>query len=113
MKRKRCRNTPAHVERIPLDQPPATHAPYMLTPYIWGTTRGSTGIESVEAVCESHLSGRYGLQTVNTRRRHDLAQAAQVLAVSTVVSQRLLPQKKLIGNVTDRVVVALDLEAAT
>ena len=89
---------------------------YVLKLYVAGMTpRSRTAIQSVTAICEEHLKGRYELEVIDIYERPTLAKGEQILAAPTLIKQLPLPLKKLIGDMAnqDRVLVGLDLRPKT
>lgn len=87
---------------------------YVLRLYLTGSTRRSVGaVETIKALCERYLAGRYELEVVDLYQQPDRAQAAQIIAAPTLVKELPLPLRRFIGNLAnaDRVLVALNLKS--
>lgn len=87
---------------------------YLLRLYVTGTTlRSSRAIQSIKAICEEHLRGRYTLQVVDIYQRPALARDEQIVATPTLIRALPLPLRRLIGDLSDteRVLVGLDLRS--
>lgn len=94
----------------------ATKAPaveqYVLRLYVAGMTpRAGRAIESVRALCEEHLTGRYDLQVVDVYQQPALAKGEQIIAAPTLIKKLPLPLRRIIGDMSnhDRVLIGLDL----
>jgi circadian clock protein KaiB len=88
-------------------------AKYLLRLYVSGTTpRSLQAIESVRAICDEHLAGRYEIQVIDVYQKPELARGRQILAAPTLVKELPPPVRKLIGDLTDveRVLKGLDIE---
>lgn len=86
---------------------------YVLRLYIAGSTPGSSrAVETLKAVCEEHLTGRYTLEVVDIYQQPVLARDEQIIAVPTLVKQLPLPIRRILGDLSDkqRVLVGLDLK---
>jgi circadian clock protein KaiB len=86
---------------------------YLLRLYLTGSThRSIKAVESVKALCEQHLSGRYELEVVDLYQQPDRADTAQIIAAPTLVKELPLPLRRLVGDLTnsDRVLIALNLK---
>jgi len=86
---------------------------YVLRLYVSGTTHQSAlAIQNIQKICEDYLKNRYELEVIDIYQQPQLAQAAQIIAVPTLVRQLPLPLRKLVGNMSDteRVLVSLDLQ---
>lgn len=91
-------------------------ARYVLRLFVSGTTpRSIQAIESVRALCDEHLAGRYEIQVIDIYQRPELARGHQILAAPTLVKELPPPVRRLIGNLTDveRVLAGLDIVART
>jgi len=95
---------------------PATPAEqYVLRLYIAGMTpRAGRAIESVRALCEEFLTGRYDLQVIDVYQQPALAKGEQIIAAPTLIKKLPLPLRRIIGDMSnhDRVLVSLDLVRA-
>ncbi len=86
---------------------------YVLKLYIAGSTPGSTAaVESLNAICEQHLRGRYQLTIIDVYQQPQLAREQQIIAVPTLVKQLPEPVRRILGDLSDRqrVLVGLDLK---
>jgi len=87
---------------------------YELNLYVTGMTPHSVrAIENLRAFCRRHLEGRHTLRIFDIYQQPSLAAAEQLVAAPTLVKRIPLPQRRLIGDMSDqeRVRVALDLLA--
>ena len=68
-------------------------------------------IENLRRVCDEHLPGRYRIEVINLLETPELARAAEIVAVPTLVRRLPLPIRTIIGDLsdTDRVLVGLQL----
>jgi circadian clock protein KaiB len=75
------------------------------------TPRAGRAIESVRALCEAHLAGRYDLQVIDVYQQPALAMGEQIIAAPTLIKKLPLPLRRIIGDMSnhDRVLVGLDL----
>jgi circadian clock protein KaiB len=85
---------------------------YVLTLFVSGASEISAlAIGNARSLCENYLAGRYRLQVVDVHR--DLAKMLQhnVLAAPTLLRERPLPIRRLVGDLSDtgRVLAALDI----
>ena len=96
--------------------PTAVHAEqYVLTLFVSGASGPSAhAIANVREICDEHLSGRYHLNIVDLHQQPTLARRHNVLATPTLVKDRPLPLRMLIGDMSDygRILTALDVRAA-
>jgi circadian clock protein KaiB len=85
---------------------------YILRLYVTGmTSRSTEAFESIKAICDEYLQGRYELEVIDIYKRPWLARDEQIIAVPTLVKKLPSPLRKLIGNLSDkeRVLLGLDL----
>lgn len=86
---------------------------YVLRLYLTGTTpRSLRAVETIKALCEQFLKGRYELEVVDLYQQPQRAKAAQIIAAPTLVKEFPPPLRRLIGDLTepDRVLIALNLK---
>jgi circadian clock protein KaiB len=85
---------------------------YVLRLYVTGSTpRSSRAIQSIRALCEEHLSGRYDLEVIDIHQQPVLARGEQIIAAPTLIKKLPVPLRKMVGDLsnTDRVLMGLDL----
>ncbi len=83
---------------------------WVLRLFVSGLTQRSThAVETVRAICESHLPGRYELEVIDIYQQPELARDEQIVAAPTLIKQLPLPLRRLIGDLsnTERVIVRL------
>jgi circadian clock protein KaiB len=72
--------------------------------YVAGQTeRSRAAVLNLRHLCESHLSGRYVVEVIDATERPDLAEEGRILATPTVVRLAPLPQRRVIGDLSDHV----------
>ena len=85
---------------------------YVMKLYIAGMgTRSQRAIEEIRRVCAEHLDGRCELEVVDLYEMPESARPAQIVAAPTLVRERPLPVRRLVGDLSDhaRVLYQLDL----
>src|ERR1044071_8228753 len=83
---------------------------YELRLFITGVTPNSArAINNIRHICESYLKGRYELQIIDVYQDTALAQQEQIIALPLLVKKFPLPERKLIGDLseTEKVLNAL------
>lgn len=93
---------------------PATHddPEYVLRLFITGASPNSVrAINNIRSICETYLSGRYSLQIIDVYQEAALAQEEQLIALPLLVRKRPLPERKMIGDLsqTEKVLKSLGL----
>jgi circadian clock protein KaiB len=90
--------------------------PYSLTLFVSGASDSSANaIANIRGICDAHLEGRYHLDIIDLNQEPTLAGEHHVLATPTLVKDRPLPSRMLVGDMSDhpRILVALDVRAPT
>ncbi|HEX5462725.1 MAG TPA: circadian clock KaiB family protein [Steroidobacteraceae bacterium] len=85
---------------------------YDLCLYITGMTpRSVRAIENVRTFCKKHLEGRHTLRIFDLYQQPSLAREEQLIAAPTLVKRTPLPQRRLVGDLSDqhRVLAGLGL----
>lgn len=85
---------------------------YELDLYVTGmTSRSARAIENLRAFCARHLEGRHTLRIFDIYQQPSLARTKQLIAAPTLVKRLPLPQRRLIGDLSDpeRMRAALDI----
>ena len=80
--------------------------------YIAGQSPKSIlAIENLRRVCDEYLAGRNRVEVIDLLETPELARAAEIIAVPTLVRRLPLPIRTIIGDLsdTDRVLVGLQL----
>lgn len=88
---------------------------YVLRLFVNGASDLSVqAIGNVRALCDTHLNGRYRLEVVDVHRNVELMTQHRVLAAPTLVKELPLPQRRLVGDLSDptRFLVGLDIRAS-
>jgi circadian clock protein KaiB len=86
---------------------------YQLRLYIAGTTPASSrSVETLRAICEEHLKGRYELMVVDVFQQPVLAKDEQIVAVPTLIKKLPTPLRRIVGDLSNeqRVLLGLDLK---
>ena len=85
---------------------------YVLRLYVTGMTpRAGRAIENVRAICDEYLEGRYLLEVIDIYQQPALAKDQQIVAAPTLIKERPLPTRRIIGDMSDsdRVLAGLNL----
>lgn len=90
-------------------------ASYVLTLFVTGASEMSgRAIANVRALCDEHLAGRHTLEVIDVHRDASMMSAHDVVAAPTLIKERPLPKRMLVGDLSDtaRVLAALDIRPA-
>ena len=75
---------------------------YSFRLYVAGQTERSQAAEAnLRALCESRLPGGYELEVIDATEQPGLAEEQRILATPTVVRLAPLPQRRVIGDMSD------------
>jgi|SRR6185503_4584194 len=76
---------------------------YRLRLYVTGATPNSArAITNLKEFCETHLKDNYELEIIDIYQRPLAAQADQVIAIPMLIKLAPLPQRRLIGDMSDK-----------
>ncbi|HVG11694.1 MAG TPA: circadian clock KaiB family protein [Flavisolibacter sp.] len=79
-------------------------AEYQLRLFITGATPNSVrAITNIKQICEEHLAGRYSLDIIDVYQQQDgLAEVQQLVALPLLLKKLPLPERRLIGDLSDK-----------
>jgi circadian clock protein KaiB len=101
-------------DRFELLITPEATVHYVLKLFVVGMSpRSTAAVATVKAICEEHLAGRYDLEVVDLYRAPQRAAEEQVVAAPTLVKSMPLPERRLVGNLSDLPRVLRGLSLAT
>jgi len=86
---------------------------YDLRLFITGVTPNSLrAVTNIRTICEAYLQGRYSLKIIDVYQDTALAQQEQIIALPLLIKKLPLPERKLIGDLseTDKVIKALGID---
>lgn len=76
---------------------------YQLQLYVTGhTARSVRAVENIKRLCDELLHGRYQLEVFDLYQRPELAGREQLIAAPTLVKLLPLPQRRMVGDMSDR-----------
>jgi circadian clock protein KaiB len=83
--------------------PPASAEGHVLRLYVAGSTpRSLLAVEAIRQVCEEHLRGNYRLEVFDIHQHPELARSERLVAAPTLVRERPLPTRRLVGDMSRR-----------
>jgi circadian clock protein KaiB len=78
--------------------------------YVAGQSPGSRrALANLATLCEEHLAGRYEIEVIDLIEHPSLACGDDILAIPTLVRRLPAPLRKIIGDLSDRQRVLVDL----
>lgn len=87
-------------------------AEYVLQLYITGATPNSVrALTNIKSICEEYLKGRYSLEIIDVYQQKDIAEKEQLIALPLLIKKQPLPEKRMIGDLsnTQKVLAGLGL----
>jgi circadian clock protein KaiB len=78
--------------------------------YIAGQSpRSLLALANLTTLCEEHLAGRYEIEVIDLIERPALARSDEILAIPTLVRRLPVPLRKIIGDLSNRERVLVEL----
>ena len=75
---------------------------YILRLFITGVTPNSVrAVTNIKQICEDHLAGRYSLEIIDVYQQQQLAEKEQLIALPLLIKKHPLPERRLIGDLSD------------
>ena len=75
---------------------------YVLRLFITGATPNSIrAVENIKHICESHLKGKYSLEIFDVYQQQKLAESEQIVALPLLIKKKPLPERRMIGDLSD------------
>lgn len=93
-------------------QPPSALPHWNLRLYIAGKTpRSIIALNNLRVICQDRLKSNYSIELIDILKHPGVAHDDQILAIPTLIRKLPLPQKNIIGDLTDResLLAGLDL----
>ena len=77
-------------------------ARYALRLYVAGAAINSIrAISNLKAILETHLAGRYDLEIIDVHQDRLSVEQEQIIALPLLIRSRPLPERRLIGDMSD------------
>jgi circadian clock protein KaiB len=89
----------------------ARRSRYSLRLYVTGNTaRSARAVTNLRTVCEEYVSGRYQLEVIDVYQQPEEAIRGQLVAAPTLVRELPRPERRLVGDLSDKGKLVLTLE---
>ena len=76
---------------------------YHLTLFVNGASvRSANAVSDVSSMCETYLAGRFQLDVADVQADAGLVRRLDILVSPTLVRERPLPVRRLVGDLSDR-----------
>ena len=87
---------------ISLKNSPGTTVEYVLRLFITGATPNSVrAITNIRQICEDHLKDKYSLEIIDVYQQNEVAEQEQLIALPLLIKKRPLPERRMIGDLSD------------
>jgi circadian clock protein KaiB len=84
---------------------------YSLRLYIVGeNTRSRLALANLKEMCEERLKGRYQIDVIDLAKDPQMARKDKILAVPTLIRQEPSPQKRIVGDMSNKQKLLAGLE---
>jgi circadian clock protein KaiB len=71
--------------------------------FIAGASANSVrAIENLRSICNEHVAGRYRLEIIDVHQERKLAEKEQIIALPLLIKRSPLPERRLIGDMSDK-----------
>lgn len=75
---------------------------YVLRLFVTGASPNSVrAVANLKHICETHLQGRYYLEIIDVYQHRSAASDEQLIALPLLIKLQPLPQRRLIGDMSD------------
>ena len=75
---------------------------YNLKLFVSGASPNSVrAINNIQRILETHIAGRYDLQIIDVYQERSVAQEEQIVALPMLIRKYPLPERRLIGDMSD------------
>ena len=75
---------------------------YVLRLFITGATPNSVrAVVNIRQICEDHLKGKYSLEVIDVYQQQYVAEQEQLIALPLLIKKYPLPERRLIGDLSD------------
>lgn len=75
---------------------------YVLRLFITGATPNSIrAVNNIKSICEEYLKGRYSLEIIDVYQQGKIAEQEQLIALPLLIRKEPLPEKRMIGDLSN------------
>lgn len=75
---------------------------YVLHLFVTGASLHSTrAIANLKHICESYIPGKYSLKIIDVYQQKELAEKEQLIALPLLIRRMPLPERRLVGDLSD------------
>jgi len=75
---------------------------YELRLFISGASSNSVkAVNNIKQICEGHIKNNYILEVIDVHQQQKLAEKEQLIALPMLIRKKPLPERKLVGDMSD------------
>ena len=75
---------------------------YELRLFVIGASSNSIrAISNLKQICEKHIKGRYSLEIIDIYQQKAIAETEQIIALPLLIKTQPLPERRLIGDMSN------------
>ena len=75
---------------------------YVLRLFVTGATPNSVrAITNIKQICDEHLKERYSLEIIDVYQQAEIAEQEQLIALPLLIKKAPLPERRMIGDLSD------------
>ncbi|MEI9809150.1 MAG: circadian clock KaiB family protein [Bacteroidota bacterium] len=94
--------------------PKKEESPYIFRLYITGASANSSrAITNFKNICEQYLKDQYELSIIDVYQQPHMAQSVDIIALPLLIRKMPLPERRMIGDMSDNEKVIKRLELST
>ncbi|RYG50992.1 MAG: circadian clock protein KaiB [Chitinophagaceae bacterium] len=76
---------------------------FVLRLFVTGASPNSLkALNNIREICENHAKGNYSLEVIDVYQNAELVQQEQIIALPLLVRKNPLPERKLIGDLSEK-----------
>jgi circadian clock protein KaiB len=76
---------------------------YLLRLFVTGATPNSVrAITNIKRICDEHLAGNYSLEVIDVYQQLLVAEQEQLIALPLLIKKSPFPERRLIGDMSDK-----------
>jgi circadian clock protein KaiB len=76
---------------------------YHLVLYVTGASPNSVrAINNIKEICETFLNSNYSLEIIDVHQTPEVAQSEQIIALPTLIKKGPSPERRLVGDLSDK-----------
>jgi circadian clock protein KaiB len=77
-------------------------AEFVLRLFVTGASPNSTrAITNLRTICDKYIPGRYSLEIIDVYQQVEIAQKEQIIALPLLIKKGPLPERRLVGDMSD------------